>query len=246
MPVKEKLMKLGNRIKEAREAKQLTQNELVKLSGVSRASLQLYEADKGNITLDNLEKIANALNIDISFFVSPSNVSKSSENVSYLSPTLSLSSKKSVPKTQNSPQTLKANSYYTIPRLNLIAQAGGGNEVLDLECYESGEVLTIDKAFFKAVPGNKLKAIRVEGYSMIPMLMPDSWVVFEDNRNYKGDGLYIINYAGQLMVKLLQLDPAQKILDIISVNKEYKSYSVALAESQAEVIIVGKVLRCII
>lgn len=246
MPVKEKLMKLGNRIKEAREAKQLTQNELVKLSGVSRASLQLYEADKGNITLDNLEKIANALNIDISFFVSPSNVSKSSENVSYLSPTLSLSSKKSVPKTQNSPQTLKANSYYTIPRLNLTAQAGGGNEVLDLECYESGEVLTIDKAFFKAVPGNKLKAIRVEGYSMIPMLMPDSWVVFEDNRNYKGDGLYIINYAGQLMVKLLQLDPAQKILDIISVNKEYKSYSVALAESQAEVIIVGKVLRCII
>lgn len=144
------------------------------------------------------------------------------------------------------PQTLNANSYYTIPKLNLTAQAGGGNEVLDLECYESGEVLTIDKAFFKAVPSNKLKAIRVEGYSMIPMLMPDSWVVFEDNRNYKGDGLYIINYAGQLMVKLLQLDPAQKILDIISVNKEYKSYSVALAESQAEAIIVGKVLRCII
>ena len=34
MPVKERLMKLGNRIKEAREAKQLTQNELVKLRGV--------------------------------------------------------------------------------------------------------------------------------------------------------------------------------------------------------------------
>ena len=246
MPVKEKLMKLGTRIKEAREAKHLTQNELVKLSGVSRASLQLYEADKGNITLENLEKIANALNIDITFFVSPSNVSKSSKNVSYLSPTLSPSNSKDVPKSQNQPQTLKANSSYNIPKLNLTAQAGGGNEVLDLECYESGEVLTIDKAFFKAVPGNKLKAIRVEGYSMIPMLMPDSWVVFEDNRNYKGDGLYIINYAGQLMVKLLQLDPAQKILDIISVNKEYKSYSVALAESQAEVIIVGKVLRCII
>ena len=242
MPVKEKLMKLGTRIKEAREAKHLTQNELVKLSGVSRASLQLYEADKGNITLENLEKIANALNIDITFFVSPSNVSKSSKNVSYLSP----NDKKNVPKSQNSPQTLSTDSYYSIPKLNLSAQAGGGNEILDLECYESGEVLTIDKAFFKAVPSNKLKAIRVEGYSMIPMLMPDSWVVFEDNRNYKGDGLYIINYAGQLMVKLLQLDPAQKILDIISVNKEYKSYSVALAESQAEVIIVGKVLRCII
>ncbi len=174
--------------------------------------------------------------------VSPNVVSQSQNVVSQFKKNNKILS----PNIDKYPQTLKANSYYTIPKLNLTAQAGGGNEVLDLECYESGEVLTIDKAFFKAVPGNKLKAIRVEGYSMIPMLMPDSWVVFEDNRNYKGDGLYIINYAGQLMVKLLQLDPAQKILDIISVNKEYKSYSVALAESQAEVIIVGKVLRCII
>ena len=232
--------------------------ELSKLSGVPIDTIKTYTSQKGkqhNPSIGFLRKISAV--IDLSDFLnivtlptmgevvpklSLSGVPKSAKNVSYLS----LSGKKSVPKTQNSPQTLKANSYYTIPKLNLTAQAGGGNEVLDLECYESGEVLTIDKAFFKAVPGNKLKAIRVEGYSMIPMLMPDSWVVFEDNRNYKGDGLYIINYAGQLMVKLLQLDPAQKILDIISVNKEYKSYSVALAESQAEVIIVGKVLRCII
>lgn len=138
------------------------------------------------------------------------------------------------------------NSYYIIPKLTLHAQAGGGNEILDLECYESGEMLTIDKAFFKVIPSYKLKAIKVEGYSMIPMLLPDSWVVFEERREYKGDGLYIINYAGQLMVKLLQLDPVRKILDIVSVNKEYKSYSIPLSESQVEFIIIGKVLRCII
>lgn len=137
-------------------------------------------------------------------------------------------------------------SYYIIPKLTLHAQAGGGNEILDLECYESGEMLTIDKAFFKVIPSYKLKAIKVEGYSMIPMLLPDSWVVFEEGREYKGDGLYIINYAGQLMVKLLQLDPVRKILDIVSVNKEYKSYSIPLSESQVEIIIIGKVLRCII
>lgn len=245
MLVKEKLMKLGNRIKEAREAKQLTQNELVNLSGISRASLQLYEANKGNITLENLEKIANALKIDITYFVSPSDVSKSKENVSYLSPSMSLSSKNLSPNQENLPQTLN-DQYYSIPKLNLSAQAGGGNEILDLQCYESGEVLTIDKAFFKAIPSKNLKAIRVEGYSMIPMLMPDSWVVFEDDRQYRGDGLYIINYGGQLMVKLLQLDPIKRILDIISVNKDYKSYSIPLEDSQIEIIIAGKVLRCII
>lgn len=232
--------------------------ELSKLSGVPIDTIKTYTSQKGkqhNPNIGFLRKISAV--IDLGDFLnlvalpalgevvpklSLSNVPKSPNNVPYLSP----NDKKNVPKSQNSPQTLSTDSYYSIPKLNLSAQAGGGNEILDLECYESGEVLTIDKAFFKAVPSNKLKAIRVEGHSMIPMLMPDSWVVFEDSRNYKGDGLYIINYAGQLMVKLLQLDPVQKILDIISVNKEYKSYSVALAESQAEVIIVGKVLRCII
>lgn len=239
-------MDLREKIKAARSALGITQEELAKSSGISIQNIKKYETQSQvNPTNSTLQKLSRALQTDSDYFVSqvsPNVVSQSQNVVSQFKKNNKILS----PNIDKYPQTLKANSYYTIPKLNLTAQAGGGNEVLDLECYESGEVLTIDKAFFKAVPGNKLKAIRVEGYSMIPMLMPDSWVVFEDNRNYKGDGLYIINYAGQLMVKLLQLDPAQKILDIISVNKEYKSYSVALAESQAEVIIVGKVLRCII
>lgn len=40
-----------------------------------------------------------------------------------------------------------------------------------------------------------IKAIRVDGYSMVPMLLPDSWVIFEERSEFKGDGLYIINYA---------------------------------------------------
>ncbi|EAK6946979.1 transcriptional regulator, partial [Campylobacter coli] len=37
-----------------------------------------------------------------------------------------------------------------------------------------------------------------------------------------------------------------KVLDIISVNKDYKSYSLDLKDSQVEIIIQGKVLRSII
>ncbi|ELN5506878.1 helix-turn-helix transcriptional regulator, partial [Campylobacter coli] len=75
---------------------------------------------------------------------------------------------------------------------------------------------------------------------------PDSWVIFEEVHEYQGDGLYILNFDNQLMVKLLQLDPISKILDIISVNKDYKSYSIDLKDSQIELIIQGKVLRSII
>ncbi|WP_276954042.1 XRE family transcriptional regulator [Helicobacter rodentium] len=243
-------MKLGNKIKAAREAKQLTQNELVKISGISRASLQLYEADKGNITLDNLEKIADALNVDIAFFVSPndvsylspSDVSKSIKSVSYLSPSETFPSETS----QIPPQTLNQDDFYFIPKLNITASAGGGNELEGLECYESGQTLAIDKAFFKAIPSRNIKAIRVDGYSMIPLLFPDSWVIFEEGNEFKGDGLYIINYANQLMVKLLQLNPITNILEIISTNKDYKSYEVSLSESQELCLIRGKVLRSII
>ncbi|ELD5362485.1 LexA family transcriptional regulator, partial [Campylobacter coli] len=133
-------------------------------------------------------------------------------------------------------------SFYSIPKLNISVSAGGGNELIGLEEYESGEMLELSKAFFKTIPKN-VKAIKVDGYSMIPMLLPDSWVIFEEVHEYQGDGLYILNFDNQLMVKLLQLDPISKILDIISVNKDYKSYSIDLKDSQIELIIQGKVLR---
>ncbi|WP_139470611.1 LexA family transcriptional regulator [Campylobacter armoricus] len=136
-------------------------------------------------------------------------------------------------------------SFYSIPKLNISASAGGGNELIGLEEYESGEMLELSKAFFKTIPKN-VKAIKVDGYSMIPMLLPDSWVIFEEVHEYQGDGLYILNFDNQLMVKLLQLDPIGKVLDIISVNKDYKSYSIDLKDSQIELIIQGKVLRSII
>ncbi|EIS1397364.1 helix-turn-helix transcriptional regulator, partial [Campylobacter coli] len=135
-------------------------------------------------------------------------------------------------------------NFYSIPKLNISASAGGGNELIGLEEYETGEMLELSKAFFKTIPKN-VKAIKVDGYSMIPMLLPDSWVIFEEVHEYQGDGLYILNFDNQLMVKLLQLDPISKILDIISVNKDYKSYSIDLKDSQIELIIQGKVLRSI-
>ncbi|EHA2317327.1 helix-turn-helix transcriptional regulator [Campylobacter coli] len=136
-------------------------------------------------------------------------------------------------------------NFYSIPKLNISASAGGGNELIGLEEYETGEMLELSKAFFKTTPKN-VKAIKVDGYSMIPMLLPDSWVIFEEIHEYQGDGLYILNFDNQLMVKLLQLDPISKVLDIISVNKDYKSYSLDLKNSQVEIIIQGKVLRSII
>lgn len=224
-------MDLREKIRTARNVLGITQGELAKNSGISIQNIKKLETQVNtNPTNNTLQKLAIALKVDSDYFVSQ--VSPNQEN--------------SIPHSKNSPQTLNQDDFYFIPKLNITASAGGGNELEGLECYESGQTLAIDKAFFKAIPSHNIKAIRVDGYSMIPLLFPDSWVIFEEGNEFKGDGLYIINYANQLMVKLLQLNPITNILEIISINKDYKSYEVSVSESQELCLIRGKVLRSII
>ncbi len=194
----------------------------------------------------------------------PTNLKKNEQDNFYLIPKLDISAsagsgneleglvRQSFANSKNlspNPTNLKKNeqdNFYLIPKLDISASAGSGNELEGLECYESGQMLAIDKVFFKTIPMGNIKAIRVDGYSMVPMLLPDSWVIFEEGSEFKGDGLYIINYANQLMVKLLQLNPFDNILEIISVNKDYKSYQFHISETQELMLIKGRVLRAII
>lgn len=64
-------MELREKIKAMRESKGMIQEDLAKASGVSIQSIKRYETKtNSNITLDNLQKIANALDTNIEFFVS--------------------------------------------------------------------------------------------------------------------------------------------------------------------------------
>ncbi|EAK2110025.1 helix-turn-helix domain-containing protein [Campylobacter jejuni] len=203
-------MKLGNKIKEAREFKQLTQNELVKISGVSRASLQLYEADKGNITLENLEKIANALEIDITYFVSPSNVSKSTNFVSYSSPNTNLES-----------QTLN-DDIINIPFFeNVRASAGSGTYNDD----ESNQTLSLSKSFLRECFGLysfiNLSVILGQGDSMVPTLPENCYLLVQQGEVKEGE-ICVTRIEDELYVKRLQKRPKLKLL---SDNKAYEPIS---------------------
>ncbi|HDV7508744.1 TPA: helix-turn-helix transcriptional regulator [Campylobacter jejuni] len=208
----------ANDFKQIREKLGLTQEQLGNKLNLTRQQIINIEKGKTPISkkyFDNISKLSKKFYINKEENVQTKDINKQDTN------------------------------FYSIPKLNISASAGSGNELIGLEEYESGEMLELSKAFFKTTPKN-VKAIKVDGYSMIPMLLPDSWVIFEEIHEYQGDGLYILNFDNQLMVKLLQLDPISKILDIISVNKDYKSYSIDLRDSQVEIIIQGKVLRSII
>lgn len=131
-----------------------------------------------------------------------------------------------------------------IQRVALKASAGSGNHLESIDKFEVVETMTISRSLLKTQPNGTLRLIGVDGYSMVPMLYPDSLVLFDEHPEWRGDGLYILNWRNELMVKLLQIDPFGK-LHIKSANKDYESWVID-PDDQSVFHIVGKVLRIII
>jgi len=63
---KELLIKFGNRVREERFKLGLSQEELAGKAGVHRTYIGMIERAEKNITLENIQKIAQALKIEIS------------------------------------------------------------------------------------------------------------------------------------------------------------------------------------
>ena len=66
-------METGERIKELRIAKKLTQSDLAKTVGLSYIQIGRYETQKSNPSSDVLHKIANALDTTIDYLMQGSN-----------------------------------------------------------------------------------------------------------------------------------------------------------------------------
>ena len=238
-------MTLFENIKALRVEKDWTQGDLAKFAGVSIETIKRYENGKTNPTNDNLSKIANALGVEIKNLydgASPS-VSLSQKN------NMSLSVKKVSPSLSNLKETEAdqiSRDQILIRKLSSAVGAGESVDINGVEVYDTDILVPFSQMLFKVRPKkiDRIRCMQVDGYSMVPMLFPDSWVIADVTAKFEGDGLYIINYCDNFMVKLLQKSP-DGTLHIKSVNKDYESYDIG-PDDDAQVYIVGKVLRCVI
>jgi HTH-type transcriptional regulator/antitoxin HipB len=57
--------KIGLIIRDARKSKKLTQKELAERIGVTKTIITNYEAGKQNLTIDTLQKVADALGAEL-------------------------------------------------------------------------------------------------------------------------------------------------------------------------------------
>lgn len=67
-PKSEILLKFGEKVRELRKEQGLSQEELAFKADLHRTYIGMIERAEKNITLINIEKIANALNVDIKIF----------------------------------------------------------------------------------------------------------------------------------------------------------------------------------
>ena len=245
-------MELSTRMKQYRELYGWTQDDLANASGLSLSSIKKYEANiSENFTFDNLKKISAAFNVTPSDFINDElsvdlSVNKSKKNVRQ-STNLSVNMSDNLynlKKTEEADQV----SYDQILIRKLSSSVGAGEsvDINGIEIYDTDVLVPFSRMLFKVCPKNtsRIRCMPVEGYSMVPMLYPDSWVIADVTAKFEGDGLYIINYCDNFMVKLLQKSP-DGTLHIKSVNKDYESYDIG-PDDDVQVYIVGKVLRCVI
>nr|DAY39542.1 MAG TPA: Repressor protein CI [Caudoviricetes sp.] len=134
---------------------------------------------------------------------------------------------------------------YWIKKINQKVGAGTSVDITEVDVIDEDDKFFVPATFFKTIMKNeKLRMAQVDGYSMVPMLHPDNWVIFEKTKEFKGDGLYVIMYNDNLMVKILQKTPRGNLY-IKSTNKDYESFELD-EDTHESCQIIGKVIKCII
>ncbi|HAA1838818.1 TPA_asm: DNA-binding protein [Campylobacter jejuni] len=205
-------MNISQKIKNAREAKNLTQLELAKSSGVSLDSIKRYETKESNITIHNLIKIAKVLDIDLNYFANVPKLSLS------LSSKMSLSQDKNVPKLENQQETL-SDDMINIPFFENVRASAGSGAYND---EESTQALGLSKSFLRECFGLysfiNLSVILGQGDSMAPTLPENCYLLIQQGEVAEGE-ICVTRIEDELYVKRLQKRPKLKLLND---NKAYE------------------------
>lgn len=108
---------------------------------------------------------------------------------------------------------------YSIDVLDLKASAGSGVMAYQVDIIDK---YIIDKSFFKIKPQiDNLKIIQVEGDSMEPTIEDDTYIIIDETKTERTDGIYACLIDDSIFIKRLQFD-LNGTIKIISDNQKYE------------------------
>ncbi len=201
---------IGNRIKEARTKKGLSQEALAKKIGISKRTLINYEKNEQEPTVTTIINIAKFCTTDELWLLTGKN--------------------------ENNIINDNLSDGYKIDVLNIKASAGTGIENHIVEVIDT---IILDKNLFKTpINPNKIKLIQVSGDSMFPTLNDGDFVVIDEAKSHGVDGIYAINLHNQILIKRLKFK-LDGTIQIISDNKDYEMEIYNPKETQIPLHIIG-------
>ena len=202
---------IGDRIRKLRESKGLTQDELGRRIGTTKQTIFKYETGKiENIPYQRIEELAAVLDAD------PSDILGWTEQ------------EKDVP------------GYISVPLISQKISAGYGEDYLPDDSITLKRIQIPESMARGVTDKATIVSAEVKGDSMIDANIYPGDYVFFSKGTIKGEGIYVIAFAGDIMVKRLSFDAPEKKLTIISENRNYPTRTVD-AESDG-VRILGKVI----
>ena len=201
----------GERIRELRERKHMTQEELGKAIGTTKQNIFKYESGAvKTIPRDKLDLLAKTLEVEPWEILG-----------------------------WDGPWNAK-DKYISVPLISQKISAGYGEDFLDDDSITMKRI-QIPESLTKGVADKStLVSAEVKGDSMIDAnIFPGDYVFFSKGL-IKGEGIYVIAFAGDIMVKRLSFDAPRNKLSIISENK---NYPVRIIDAESDgVRILGKVV----
>lgn len=142
------------------------------------------------------------------------------------------------------PQTLEIDEdVISIPVLDVKASCGfglGSTAIQLVKMLRVAKQWLIAHALY-AMNFQTLHIITADGDSMEPGIKRGDFVIIDTSKNtFSSDGLYAVQYSGNIFIKRVQIHPGNKV-ELISDNPKYKSMFVDTFE-QIEVI--GRAVLC--
>ncbi len=205
----------GRRIRQLREKKGMSLEDLGQAIGTTRQNIFKYEAgDITNIPYDKLRKIAEALDTDPWYILGWEPPKKKDHR--------------------------EAKDMISVPLISQKISAGYGETFLSDENITMKKISIPTSILHGVTDASTLVSVEVKGDSMIDAnIYPGDYVFFAKGM-IKGEGIYVIALAGDIMVKRLAFDALSRRLTIISENKNYPPKTVDADESGVRIL--GKVV----
>ncbi len=222
-------MTMGEKIRDARKASKLSQEEMAELVGVARGAVSSWENGRKTPGGKNLEKIASALGVSTDYLMGRETSAKKE----------ALSAKSNI-----SGQRLNRDNVILVPVISPILKCSAGNGNGYDDSGVAWDVVSqyplFDGTLSALYSSKSLSAMYAEGDSMEPQIHDGDLIVFVHDETWIPGNIAIVRLDGKLFVKGILRSKNGYLLR--SQNRDYADIEVGKDDDFS---VVGRVVKII-